>query len=202
MLRYMTKHYDTLGEKMWLGTVPDITDLEDEEYLTYCNKVWNAISADDTALAWKLWPQNCGFWEVEWQTNWITRQSKLMRDYVEDHSKGQMELEMITYNGPDWELRKHLFKQFGSGSGGDIQQKELEYDRGMVAVGERAFPKGCDMIGKLRQLEARRLYFIKMCADDKKETYAYCKESKLVWIVIDHTTINGEYSQCVPEPLT
>ncbi len=48
-----------------------------------------------------------------------------MRDYIESHCKGQAELELINYNGELRELRKHLYKQFGSGSGGNIHEQEL-----------------------------------------------------------------------------
>ena len=200
MIRYMSRKYDTIGEKIWLGTTQDIAMMEGQEYIDYCTEVWHAVNANDSTLAWKLWTQDVGFREKPWQNNWIRRQLKLMRDYVEDHSTGQMELEMINYTGPDWGLRKHLFKQFGSGSGGDIHEKELEYDRGMVPMGQPAFPRGCDMVEKLRQLENRRLYFNKMCAEDKKNTYPYCKETKLVRIVVDHT-MNGEYSNCISRVL-
>ena len=73
MLRYMSKKYDTIGEKMWLGNVPDCAALDEFEYTLYCNDVWNAINVNDPTLAWKLWYQNGGFWEVEWQENWLKR---------------------------------------------------------------------------------------------------------------------------------
>jgi hypothetical protein len=46
-----------------------------------------------------------------------------MSDYVESHAEGQAEIEMVNYDGDLRDLRKHLYKQFGSGSGGNIHQK-------------------------------------------------------------------------------
>jgi hypothetical protein len=60
-----------------------------------------------------------------------------MRDYIESHCKGQAELELINYSGELRELRKHLYKQFGSGSGGNIHEQELEYDRGLPEKGKQ-----------------------------------------------------------------
>ena len=82
MTRYMSKKYDTLGEKIWLGTIPDIAFIDEQEYIDYCTEVWHAVNANDSALAWKLWTQDVGFWEKQWQDNWARRQLKLMRDYV------------------------------------------------------------------------------------------------------------------------
>jgi hypothetical protein len=84
---------------------------------------------------------------------------------------------------------------FGAGTGGDIHTIELEFDKGMLEKGKSAFFKEIDMIEKLRQLETRRLYFLKMCAPSRQSTYPYCQETKLVRVVLDH--INPEYDDCV-----
>jgi hypothetical protein len=120
-----------------------------------------------------------------------------MRDYVESHCKGQAELELINYSGELRELRKHLYKQFGSGSGGNIHEQELEYDRGLPEKGKAAFPAGCDMGEKLRQLESKRLFFLKMAGSTvNRATYTYCQETKLVRIVLDHVN-QDEYGEVV-----
>ncbi len=36
-----------------------------------------------------------------------------------------------------------------------------------------------------------------MCKPDKRGTYLYCKESKLVQIVLDHIESNADYKECV-----
>jgi hypothetical protein len=120
-----------------------------------------------------------------------------MRDYVEAHAEGQAEIEMLNYEGDLRDIRKHLYKQFGSGSGGNIHEKELDFDRGMPEKGKAAFPAGCDMGNKLRQLESRRLYFMRMAGSaEKRRTYTYCQESKLVRIVLEHVN-KVEYGECV-----
>ncbi len=71
----------------------------------------------------------------------------------------------------------------------------MEFDKGMPEKGKPAFFRGIDMIEKLRQLETRRLYFLKMCSPFRPSSYPYCQETKLVRIVLDH--INPEYDDCV-----
>ncbi len=61
----------------------------------------------------------------------MMRQLRLMSDYVESHSEGRAEIELVNYDGDLRDLRKHLYKQFGSGSGGNIHEKELDFDKGM-----------------------------------------------------------------------
>ena len=52
-----------------------------------------------------------------------------------------------------------------------------------------------NMIEKLRQLETRRLFFLKMCSPSRQSSYSYCQETKLVRVVLDH--INPEYDDCI-----
>jgi hypothetical protein len=61
--------------------------------------------------------------------------------------------------------------------------------------------KGCDVTVKLRQLEARRLYFFRMCEPSKRSTYIYCQESKLVRIVLEHICQDPDYKDCVSRVL-
>ena len=197
--RYMRKKLGVLGENLWLGTVPDFATLSSLEYDVYCNGVWMAIDCNDSVQARKLWDPTSGFWTYAYQRMWVERQLSLMIDYVEEHAKGQVEAEIINFNGNKYEIRKHLYKQFGAGSGGDIHQKELHFDKGMPEPGQHAFPKNCDMTAKLRQLEGRRLYFMKMCDVSRRATYTYALETKLVRIVIDH--IGPDYKNCIQRVL-
>ena len=73
-----------------------------------------------------------------------------MSDFVESHAEGQAEIEMINYDRDLRFIRTHLYKQFGAGSGGNIHEKELDFDRGMPEKGKAAFPDGCNMGEKLR----------------------------------------------------
>ncbi len=63
---------------------------------------------------------------------------------------------MINYSQTDKsQIRKYLFKLFGSGTGGYIHEAELDFDKGMPEKGKSAFYKGINMVEKLRQLETR-----------------------------------------------
>jgi hypothetical protein len=163
MIRHMRKKLDAVGVKMWLGEIESIFGMAQASYDSHCAEVMRAIYCNDPSEARKLKNDvNGEFDDPDWQEEWLNRQYTLMRDYVESHCKGQAELELINYSGELKDLRKHLYKQFGSGSGGNIHEQELEYDRGLPEKGKAAFPAGCDMGEKLRQLESKRLFFLKM----------------------------------------
>ena len=198
-LRYCEKKYDMLGEKIWYGTMPFVPDLNPIEYYQYCCDVWRSIESKDATQAKVLWNQQSGFFEREWQMNWLNRQYRLLFIYIEEHCKDAAETEMINFSGDRSQIRKYLYKLFGTGTGGDIHVIEIEFDKGMPEKGKSAFYRGIDMIEKLRQLETRRLYFLKMCSPSRQSTYPYCQETKLVRIVLDH--INPEYDDCVARVL-
>ena len=106
--RYMRKKLGVLGENLWLVTVPDFVTLSPLEYDAYCNGVWMAIDCNDSVQARKLWDPASGFWTYAYQRMWVERQLSLMIDYVEEHAKGQVEAEIINFNGNKYEIRKHL----------------------------------------------------------------------------------------------
>ena len=150
MTRYMEKQYDVFGERLWRGEVQKCEDLNFREYEQYCIEVWRAIDVTDSKYAKQLWEPESGFWTMEWQKIWIERQLKLMLGYIEDHAKGQVQLEIMNFSGDKMEVRRHLYKQFGAGTGGEIHHKERLYEKGMPEPGQAAFPKGVDMPKKLR----------------------------------------------------
>ncbi len=79
-----------------------------------------------------------------------------------------------------------------------MNKNELDYDRGMPEKGKPAFPIGVDMAEKLRQLESRRIYFFKMAgSDERRRTYIYCQEAKLVRIVVDQLRVHQDYADCI-----
>jgi hypothetical protein len=143
MTRHMLKKYDVFGERLWLGEVPKFEQLATiQEYEAYCVEVWRAIDCKDTSEARKLWPPDSGFWTPGWQRIWIDRQLKLMLGFIEDHAKGQVELEIINFTGDMMGIRRHLYKQFGAGTGSEIHTKERHYEKGMPEPGQVAFLKG------------------------------------------------------------
>ena len=201
VIRQMRKKLDTLGEKMWLGEIGSVFGMDAARYDAHCREVMNAIYCMDPGEARKWKREMDEFEDADWQYDWLKRQYRLMGDYVESHCKGQAEIEVVNYTGEMRDLRKHLYKQFGAGSGGNIHEKELEYDRGMPEKGKAAFPPNCDMGEKLRQLESGRLYFNRMAgSDEKRKTYIYCQEVKLVRIVLEHVN-KAEYGACVKRVL-
>jgi hypothetical protein len=198
MMRYIRKKYDIFGERLWLGSVQMVTnDMDPYDFYDHCDDVMRAIEIYDSGEAIKLRRDRDTFENPNWRYDWMTRQLRLMSDYVESHAEGQAEIEMINYSGDLRDIRKHLYKQFGAGSGGNIHEKELDFDRGMPEKGKNAFPAGCDMGEKLRQLESRRLYFSRMAGSaERRRTYTYCQESKLVRIVMEHVN-KQEYGKCI-----
>ena len=143
MMRYMRKKYDEFGERMWLGEVAVVNDdMDPYDFLDYCKEVMKAIEVLDPSEARRLKKDGDVFNDPDWQYGWMKRQLRLMQDYVEAHAEGQAEIEMVNYDGDLRDIRRHLYKQFGSGSGGNIHEKELDFDRGMLEKGKIAFPKG------------------------------------------------------------
>jgi hypothetical protein len=191
MMRYMRKKYDVFGERLWLGEVELVDDAMDpHDFLDHCDDVMKAIEILDSSEARRLRRDRDTFEDPAWQYDGMNRQLRLMMDFIESHAEGQAEIEMINYSGDLRDIRKHLYKQFGAGSDGNIHEKELDFDRGMPEKGKAAFPAGCDMGEKLRQL-ARRLYFSRMAGNaEKRRTYTYCQETKLVRIVLEHVNKN------------
>ena len=83
----------------------------------------------------------------------------LIKDHSEEHITGSAEMEIINCDGDVAAARSHLYKQFGSGSCGDIHANEVVYSAGMPEKSRPAFPKGADMPEKLRQLKSRQKLF-------------------------------------------
>ena len=152
MMRYCRKRYGMFGEGLWMGSLWNIWDMDGAEFADYCNEVWDAIDIDDSTRASRLWDGATGFWRHSWQIAWRERQYMLIKDYVEEHSEGAVEMEVVDYDGDAEQLRKHLFQEFGSGASGDIHSKEADYDAGMPErKGAKAFPMGVNMKEKLRK---------------------------------------------------
>ena len=195
IMRYVRKHYGIFGEGLWMGTHPNIDLLEGEALTEYIEKVWEAIEIKDDSKAWRLWDGSTGFWRKSWHKTWRDRQTMLIKDYIEEHSKGAVEMEVVDYDGDISQLRKHLFQQFGSGTSGDIHTKEAEYDAGLPEKGQKAFPMGVNMKEKLRKLHAMKMLFWNMCDPAKRAAYPYCQDEKLIRIVLEH--VNSDYKECI-----
>ena len=125
-----------------MGNHPDIDNLWGMELTAYIQDVWEAIDCKDDSKAWRLWDGASGFWKKSWHRSWRDRQNMLIKDHVEEHSKGAVEMEVVDYEGDPEQLRKHLFQQLGSGTSGDIHTREAEYDAGLPEKDQKAFPIG------------------------------------------------------------
>jgi hypothetical protein len=102
-----------------------------------------------------------------------------MLGFIEDHAKGQVELEIINFSGDKMEIRRHLYKQFGAGTGSEIHTKERHFEKGMPEPGQLAFPKGVDMASKLRQLESKSLYFSRCAKQAKGKRIPFVRKRSL-----------------------
>jgi len=195
IMRYMRKKYGSFGELLWQGDLTDYTILQGQDFSNYCEEVWDAIELHDSTRAKEYWITTSGFWSKRFQGKWRERQYILLKDHIEEHARGNAEVAVVNYDGDPEHIRQYLYKQFGSGSGGDIHVQETEFEAGLPENGKVAFPHGVDMKLKLQKLESRRRYFFNMCKPSKRATYAFCWESKLVRIVLDH--VNSDYKGCV-----
>jgi hypothetical protein len=92
--RWMRKKYDSIGEKIWNGDVPDIEYLSDDDLLTHCTEVLDCIKVNNITLG-KTLKKEKEFWTREWQMIWMARQATLMIDYIEEHARGQAENEVV-----------------------------------------------------------------------------------------------------------
>ena len=184
MIRFMRKKLDVFGEKLWLGEIVDITNLDKKKFGDHVMSVYQAIRITQPREAKELIKKKSEFFKKSWHVQWLARQANLMVDQIEDHAKGQAEVEVVNYSGDKKMIRLHLYKQFGAGSGGDIHSQELEYEKGMPDGNGVAFRPGMDITVKLRQLEGRKIYFWKMCEPAKRKKYIFCQEPRLVRIVL------------------
>jgi hypothetical protein len=129
MMRYMRKKYNSFGERMWMREIEIVNDeMDPYDFLDYCDDVVKAIEVLDPSEARRLRRDRDTFENPGWQYDWMKRQLRLMSDFVESHAEGQAEIEMINYDGDLRFIRTHLYKQFGAGSGGNIHEKELDFD--------------------------------------------------------------------------
>ena len=195
MTRFMRKKLDLFGEKLWLGEIPELKTMDKKMFGDHVLAVYQAIRITLPREAKELIKKDSEFFKKSWHLQWLARQANLMVDQIEDHAKGQAEVEVVNYSGDKKMIRMHLYKQFGAGSGGDIHSQELEYEKGMPDGNGLAFKPGMDITVKLRQLEGRKIYFWKMCEPAKRLKYVFCQEPKLVRIVLEH--INDDYKACV-----
>ena len=141
------------------GAILNLTDLEGEERTHYCELVWNVIDGDDSNRALGLQGVGSGFWSRPWHSRWREMQYMLIKDHIEEHAAGSADMGVLNYDGDVEATRSHLYKQFGSGAGGDIHAKDVKYGACMPEKGQSVFPKGADMSEKLRQLKSRHKLF-------------------------------------------
>ena len=195
MTRYMRKKLDTFGERLWMGEITGVESMSKNKLATHVLKVYQALRITEPKEAKALLEKKSDFFKKDWHIQWLARQANLMVDHIEDHALGQAEVEVVNYSGDKKQIRLHLYKQFGAGSGGDIHSQELDYEKGMPDANGIAFKPGADITVKLRQLEGSKIYFWKMCDPAKRKKYVFCQEPKLVRIVLEH--VNEDYRTCV-----
>ena len=99
MMIWCRKRYGVLGDDLWMGNMPQIDDLRGRAYDEYCGKVWDAVDLDDSTKAWHLWDVSSGFWDKGWQEKWRSRQYQLIKDQVEEHAIGAVEIEVVNFDG-------------------------------------------------------------------------------------------------------
>ena len=202
MARWCRSRWGTqYGNHFWNNTLPNVEEYKEGEWNDYCSEVWDVINDMNPAKAKGLWDIQSGFYEKSWHHKWRKAQYDRLYDKVEASVTGMAALEVdgLGMNKAP-QLKAHLHKQFG-GAGEDIRAREEHFEAGMPDVkGGDAFPSGVQMENKLRTLQAERIALMKLCMKDKRNSYEYGKESKLVKIVLRHLR-NTEYRECVDKLL-
>jgi hypothetical protein len=192
----------TFGNHFWYDTLPDHDGIIDgTDWNLYAEEVWDSINDYDPAKAKILYNIGSGFWNKSWHVKWRRAQYDRIYDKVEASVSGMAALEVEALgmeNASD--LRKHLFKQFG-GAGDDIRAREEIYEAGMpVSKDSAPFPTGIHMENKLRVLQAERVALLKLCTKEKRDTYEYGTEAKLVKIVLRHLR-GSDYQETIEKLL-
>jgi hypothetical protein len=192
----------TFGNHFWNDTLPNIEDMTDgQDWYDYAEEVWDCINENDPAKAKVLYGMASGFWNKSWHEKWRRTQYDRIYDKVESSVKGMAALEVESLGMENAsQLKKHLFKQFG-GAGDDIRAREEIYEAGMPgSKGAAAFPPGVQMENKLRVLQAERVALLKLCTKQKRDTYEYGSEAKLVKIVLRHLR-GSDYQETIEKLL-
>jgi hypothetical protein len=191
----------TFGNHFWNDTLPNLEDMTGAVWNEYAEEVWECINESDPAKAKFLYAVTSGFWNKSWHEKWRRTQYDRIYDKVEASVKGMAALEVESLGMEDAsQLKKHLFKQFG-GAGDDIRAREEIYEAGMPgSKGSAAFPPGVQMENKLRVLQAERVALLKLCTKEKRDTYEYGSEAKLVKIVLRHLR-GSDYQETIEKLL-
>jgi hypothetical protein len=149
--RQARRRLSTLGDRFWMGMLPDLGELSTEDFTEHCVEVWNVIEERVCTRASRVHGSDSGFWTVKWQVRWRAREHQLLCGYVEARCTGTAESEMKSCSSNDHgRLRAKLFKQFGQGMEDDVHERERHYDAGMPGRGKVAFVPGADVRAKLR----------------------------------------------------
>jgi hypothetical protein len=73
---------------------PSPTVTGDEDLLEYCTEVLDCIKVNNLTNG-KALKKEKEFGTREWQMIWLARQATLMIDYIEEHARGQAEIEVV-----------------------------------------------------------------------------------------------------------
>ena len=90
--RHARKRLSTLGDKFWMGTLPDLDELSTEDFTEHCEEVWNVIEERDSTRASRLYGSDSGFWTVKWQVRWRAREYQLLYDMWKHAARAPLNL--------------------------------------------------------------------------------------------------------------
>ena len=67
--RWCRRKYGTeIGNLLWDNEIPDFATMNNTDFRTYCEKVWDGINDVSSTMGKTLRPNNSGFWVRDWHT--------------------------------------------------------------------------------------------------------------------------------------
>ena len=186
VLRFVKKEYGDYGIKLWNGTTIEI-DANSVEAIandTYESMVKIKGRKEADINYWSV-----EFWTVDWQQKWRDDAVSSIRDYVESRTRDKAFRFLTELDNDDWPmLRSKLQKEYARATAAKIKVLEMEYDLGLVAQGQQAFPPGVNMEEKLYALNQRRTRLWFLAPEHLRKDYRHGKSEYMVRIILNHLT--------------
>jgi len=205
MGREMRKKYGTtLGDQFWKNGLPVLQGddaMSHDQFMVHCEDVLYALADRNPARYKQLYDVGSGFWERGWHVVWRKQEFERMFDTVSSKCKGEALLSCEEHGmskAPN--IRAILKKEYG-GAGEDIKLREDTFDLGMpTQAGAAAFPKGIDIVKKLRALNVERMDLGELCPPEDRDTYLHAQEKYMVKMIM-RLLAGGEFDKPIKDLL-
>ena len=205
MGRAMRRKYGTtLGDQFWKNGLPVLQGddaMSHDEFMAHCEDVLYALADRNPARYKQLYDVGSGFWERGWHVVWRKQEFERMFDTVSSKCKGEALLSCEEHGMSEApNIRAILKKEYG-GAGEDIKLREDTFDLGMPKqAGAPAFPKGIDIVKKLRALNVERMDLSELCPPEDRDTYLHAQEKYMVKMIM-RLLAGGEFDKPIKDLL-